>query len=163
MFPSQILMDFLLIHHDLLRCSQILLSQEVNKDSVVIKSKECHKARKKVTITIENRSGMELQRMNPMAPLVIFKWSGKEWQQVSQIGYCACGIVQCPPPPEQLPFSTNEILEFEWDQMESRCLDNEKGIKEIKWAGKGKYKAVFEMKKDRNGESFFIEKKFKIR
>lgn len=101
--------------------------------------------------------------MNPMSPLQLFKWDGKEWVQVVQVGYCSCGILGCPPPPEQLPFYANDIVAFEWDQMESRCIDMEKGTKEFKWAGKGRYKVVFEFKKERFGESFVLEKKFKIR
>ncbi len=140
-----------------------LPAQNFSKDSVLLKVNSKHKSKAKIIFKLENHTGAEIIRLDPMAPLQIFKWDGKAWVQVPQLGYCSCGIVQCPPPPDQVPFYANDVLEFEWDQMQSRCLDPQKGTKEVTWAGKGKYKAVFEMKKERYGESFFVEKEFSIR
>ncbi len=140
-----------------------LTAQAINKDSILVKGRYCNKAKSKIVFTLENHTGSELIRQNPMAPLQIFKWNGKTWEQVSQIGYCACGLVQCPPPPEFMPFYDHDVLAFEWDQMQSICTDSQKGTKEITWAGRGKYKLVFEFKKERYGESFQKEYFFKIR
>ena len=142
---------------------QGLIAQDINKDSIRIKVRDCNKAKSKISIVLENRTGKELIRLNPVAPLQLFKWNGQTWEQVSQIGYCSCGIVQCPPPPEFVPFYANDVLAFEWDQMKSFCTDMEKGTKDYKWAGRGKYKVVFEFRKERYGESFQVEKTFKIR
>jgi hypothetical protein len=142
---------------------QGLLAQNINKDSIIIKVKSCNRMKSKITVILENHTGKELIRANPMAPLQLFKWNGKEWMQVSQIGYCSCGMIPCPPPPEYMPFYVNEVLAFEWDQMTSRCVDMQKGTKEFKWSGRGKYKVVFEFKKEQYGESFQVEKTFKIR
>jgi hypothetical protein len=140
-----------------------LLGQEVNKDSVLLVVKQNNRAKKKIVIALENRTGVELQRLNPMSPLQLFKWNGKEWEQVPQVGYCSCGIFQCPPPPEMLPFSIGEVLAFDWDQKLSRCLNSQTGEKEYRWVRRGKYKVVFEFKKERYGESFFVEREFRIR
>lgn len=140
-----------------------LFARDINKDSILIKVKSCNKMKSKIAIILENHTGMELIRANPMAPLLLFKWNGKEWLQVAQLGYCSCGIFPCPPPPEFMPFNKDEVLAFEWDQMTSRCLDNQTGTKEFKWAGRGKYKVVFEFKTERYGESFTAEKTFRVR
>jgi hypothetical protein len=137
-------------------------AQTLNKDSIIIKNKTNYKKKCKITIMMENHTGRELLRMNPMAPLQLFKWTGKEWVQVTQVGYCSCGMMPCPPPPEQIAFYDKDILEFEWDQMESRCTNKQNGTKEYKWAGKGKYKILFEFKTERYGESFFVERIFTI-
>ncbi len=139
------------------------MAQEFNKDAILIKSKKSFRAKRNITITLENRTGLELLRLNPMSPLQVFKWDGKIWEQVTQVGYCSCGILPCPPPPEQLPFFQKEVIVFEWNQMESRCIDMQHGLKEYKWAGRGKFKVIFELKKDRDGESFLLEKTFTVR
>lgn len=146
----------------LLFLTQNILAQEISIDSIQIKSKSCYRPKSKIKLILENHTGVELLRTNPMAPLQLFKWDGKKWNQVTQVGYCSCGILSCPPPPEYLPLGVNEVVEFEWDQMESRCVDMQKGIKEYKWSGRGKYKVVFEFQKQRYSDSFRIEKAFKI-
>jgi len=138
-------------------------AQNVNKDSILINSKCCYKKKKSITITLENHTGMDLQRAYPMSPLSIFKWVGDEWVQVAQVGYCACGTVFCPPPLELMPFYNNDKIALSWDQMETRCVDKEKGIVANKWSGKGKYMVVFEFKIERDSASFQRSQNFRIR
>lgn len=132
-------------------------------DSLQVSIKKCNHAKKKVSISLVNNGSKEVQRVNPMQPLQIFKWNGKEWVQVAMVGYCACGIYSCPPPPEQVPFASHDTLVFEWDQLSGICTDREKGTKEYHYSGRGKYKVVFEFKKERYGESIFVEQSFNIR
>jgi hypothetical protein len=139
------------------------VAQDLNKDSITIKLKKCTRPNKTITILLENHTGKELLRTNPMGPLNIFKWNGKIWEQVEQLGYCSCGMLPCPPPPELLPFNVNEVLSFDWDQKKSKCLNMQEGTKEYSWAGKGKYKVVFEFKKEQYGDAFQVEKTFTIR
>lgn len=138
-------------------------AQVLNKDSLLLTGPSCIKAKKKVVLRLQNKSGMELQRLNPMAPLAVYKWNGKEWDAVPQIGYCGCGLIPCPPPPEMLPMNAGDVLEFEWDQNQSVCTDREKGTKEIKWSGRGKYKVVLDFNTGRNSETFQKEIVFRIR
>ncbi len=138
-------------------------AQSATKDSLTLHGPSCVKAKKKVVLMLQNTSRQEVQRLNPMAPLALYKWNGKEWNPVPQIGYCACGILPCPPPPEMLPMNAGDVLELTWDQNQSVCTDQEKGTKQIIWAGRGKYKIVLDFNNGRNTETFQKEFIFRIR
>lgn len=144
-------------------CVFFTLTAMAQMDSIQVSINKCNRAKKVIPITLVNLGSNEIQRMNPMQPLQIFKWNGKEWVQVAMVGYCACGIYSCPPPPEAIPFASHDTLVFEWDQLSGICTDREKGTKEFRFSGRGKYKVVFEFKKERYGESKYVEQTFSIR
>jgi hypothetical protein len=145
----------------LLLVSGFLFAQEFKRDSVVLSMNRSYRAKKKITIRLENRTGKEIFRLDPMQPPAIYRWNGKSWVAVEQIRYCGCSP-ECPPPPEVMPFNTNDVLEFEWDQMSAKCLDRDKGTVEKHKVKHGKYKVVFRFRENRYGEAFEVERTFKI-
>jgi hypothetical protein len=142
--------------------SVLLPAQGIDRDSVIIKMDKAYRAKRKITVRLENKTGKEIFRIYPMDPPAFYRWDGKAWQPVAQIRYCGCSM-ECPPPPEAMPMNANDILEFEWDQMSSACTDREKGSVEKHKVKHGKYKVVFQFREQRYGQNFEVEKKFRIR